>query len=66
MKKIELLRKKKNLTRRQLAEMIGVSQLSIEMWENGLAVPSLAKLQKLAEVLECSVDELCDAKGIIY
>jgi len=52
------LRTEKNLSQGDLAEMLEVSRQSVSKWENDSAVPDLAKIVKLSEVFEVSLDEL--------
>lgn len=55
---IEKIRKSKNLTQMQLAEKVGVERSTIAKWELGIAMPTAQKLPKIAEVLECTIDDL--------
>lgn len=52
------LRMSKKLTQKQLAERLGVERTTVSMWETGNSSPSLEILKKIAQVLECSIDEL--------
>ncbi len=52
------LRTEKNLSQGDLAELLEVSRQSVSKWENDSAVPDLAKIVKLSEVFEVSLDEL--------
>ncbi|MBQ8596518.1 MAG: helix-turn-helix domain-containing protein [Lachnospiraceae bacterium] len=56
--KIAALRKKKNLTQEQLAEILNVSRQSVSRWEMDAAFPETEKLIKLGRLLECSIDYL--------
>lgn len=56
--KIAVLRKKKNLTQEQLAEILNVSRQSVSRWEMDVAFPETEKLIKLSRLLECSIDYL--------
>ena len=58
--KIANLRKKKNLTQEQLAEILGVARQSVSRWEMGVAFPETEKLIKLGKLLDCSIDYLLD------
>ena len=58
MANIKKLREKKNLTQVGLAELLGVTQGCVAMWETGKAFPNSEKLPRLAEVLGCSIGEL--------
>lgn len=52
------LRTEKNLSQGDLAERLEVSRQSVSKWENDSAVPDLAKIVKLSEVFDVSIDEL--------
>ena len=53
-----------------LAGLVGVSTTTICRWELGKQAPSIEKLNKLAEVLECTIQDLLNpprpSKGEIY
>lgn len=51
----------KNMTQNELAQEMGISRTTVTMWEVGSAKPTADKLLKLAQVLECTVDELLRA-----
>lgn len=53
---IELLRRQKELSVKQLAALIGVSGSAVSQWEAGAKSPSKKNLEKLAHVLDTSVD----------
>lgn len=55
---LKLLRKRKNLTQKELAEKVGVKQNSYANWENGNREPNIEKIQKLADVLDVRLDTL--------
>lgn len=55
---IRIMRQLKNLTQYELAKKIGVNQASIAQWENGATNPRYSNLIKIAEVLDCSIDDL--------
>lgn len=56
--KIRQLRERAGLTQTALAKTIGTTQACIAGWEANTSVPGTDKLRKLAEVLNCTVDEL--------
>ncbi len=58
---LKLARIKKNLTQKQLAELVGVSSSTINRIETGKQVLKLDMLSKLAEVLEIQVNELLES-----
>ena len=51
-------RKARNLSQQDLAEMIEVHQTYISQLERGLDVPTLKVIDRIADVLDCSVDTL--------
>ena len=51
-------RKEKGLTQEQLAKAVGVSR-GIAMGERGTKHVNLRLAKRLAEVFECTVDDLC-------
>jgi transcriptional regulator with XRE-family HTH domain len=46
------------LTQTRLAEIVGVSQTTISLWELGETEPSIAKLRRLAFALNVTAAEL--------
>ena len=55
---VKLLRKTKNITQEQLAEMLGVSAQSVSRWESGVCYPDIELLPLLAETFNVTVDQL--------
>jgi len=51
-KKIKVARVELDLNQSQLAEKIGAKQKSISRYENGLSIPTIETLVKIAKVLE--------------
>lgn len=56
--KIQTLRKNKNLTQSQLAEVLSVSPQSVSKWENQLSVPDISLLPVIARYFGITMDEL--------
>jgi transcriptional regulator with XRE-family HTH domain len=56
-KRLRKLRRNKDLTQEQLADMVGVSLSFIGQLERGESGPSLETVQKIAEVLEVDISE---------
>ena len=52
------LRKKKGLTRKQLAEILNVSEVSVGSYERGLRQPNFEMLFRIASFFEVSLDNL--------
>ena len=55
---IKEMRIKCGLTQGQLADKIGVVQQHVSRWELGKHRPSVDTVQKLAEVLNCNINDL--------
>ena len=58
---LKLARIKKNLTQKQLAELVGVSVSTINRIETGKQVLRVDMLNKLVNILEVPVNELLDS-----
>ena len=56
-KKIEKYRKERDLTRNELAELVGVTMPTIYRWENGDRLPDIVMLMKIARVLGVKYDK---------
>ncbi|MBQ8419829.1 MAG: helix-turn-helix domain-containing protein [Clostridia bacterium] len=55
---IRTLRKNKNMTQEELAEILQVSSQSVSKWENHLSVPDVAMLPIIARLFGITMDEL--------
>lgn len=56
--KIQTLRRNKNLTQAQLAEVLSVSSQSVSKWENNQSLPDIALLPVIARYFGITMDEL--------
>lgn len=56
--KFKEMRLAANLTQKQAAELIGVRQSAISMWETGLYYPRMGLLPDIAKAYGCSVNDL--------
>lgn len=54
----EELRKKKGYTQATLAKALEVDQSTVCLWEKGKTFPRADIVFKLAELFECSIDEI--------
>lgn len=54
-------RQNKNLTQKQIAEMVFVSESAVSKWEKGVSHPDITLLPKLAEILGVTEHELITA-----
>jgi putative transcriptional regulator len=57
-KTIRQLRDERRWTQLELAYKVGVTPLTIQNWEHGRYVPSAAKLRRIAEVFNVSMDDI--------
>ena len=55
---IKELRKEKNMTQKDLAKKIGLTDKAISKWERGLSFPDITMLGSLAEALDVDVSEI--------
>ena len=56
--KLSTLRKSNNYTQSQIAKKLNVTRQTVSKWEMGISEPSLDLLSKIADIYDCSVDEL--------
>ena len=61
---IQLSRKEKGMTQKDLADQIGVSDKTISKWENGNSVPDTEILTSLCQSLDISVNELLSGEKL--
>ncbi len=52
------LRRKKNLTQKELADFMGVTKASVSKWENKQSLPDILLLPQLASFFNVSIDDL--------
>ena len=62
MKKLRLLREANNLTQKQMANILNVTQKSVSTYENGLTEPDISTMIKIADFFDVSLDYLLDRK----
>lgn len=60
--RITSLRKERNISQGQLAQMLGVTRQAVSKWENDLASPDTIKLIQLADALETDVEYLATGR----
>ncbi len=69
MLKIKELRKEKNITQSQLAEILSTTTANISGWETDKWQPDIVNLIKMSEIFECTIDYLVGREsenGVIY
>jgi transcriptional regulator with XRE-family HTH domain len=52
------LRNSKNLTQKELAEQLGITDKAVSKWERGLSCPDISLLPKLSQILGVTIGEL--------
>ena len=57
------LRKLKNMTQEDVAELAGVSRQAVAKWENGESLPDIEKTERLAQIFNVSLDDLVHYKA---
>lgn len=55
---IQYYRELRGITQVVLAKKLGVSQGAVSNWENGDRKPDVFMMKQIAEILDCTVDEL--------
>ena len=59
---IKKIRKNKRVTQEELAVKVNVVRQTVSKWEKGLSVPDAEALQRIADALDVSVEELLGAE----
>ena len=62
---IKELRKEKNMTQKDLADVLHITDKAVSKWERGLCAPDISLLEPLSKVLESSIIELIGGERII-
>lgn len=60
--RITTLRKERNISQAQLAQMLDVTRQAVSKWENDLSAPDTIKLIQLADALDMDVEYLATGK----
>jgi len=55
-------RKKQNLTQKELAEKLNITDRAVSKWERGINLPDISLLHELSDILKINVTELLDGK----
>ena len=61
---VSQLRKEQNMTQKELAEKLCVTDKAVSKWERGLSFPDISLLEPLADTFEVSVMELLQGKRL--
>ncbi len=59
---IQELRKEKNMTQKELAQKLNLTDKAISKWERGIGFPDIAMLKPLAEIFNVSIIELLNGE----
>ena len=63
--KLQHLRKQKELTQEQLAQLLFVSRTAVSKWESGRGYPNLESLKAISKLFSISIDELLSNDELI-
>lgn len=66
MENLKLLRKQKNITMKQLGEIIGVSESAVSQYENGKRQPDQTTLIKIADYFNVPIDYILRTNTTTY
>ncbi|MBQ2953646.1 MAG: helix-turn-helix transcriptional regulator [Clostridia bacterium] len=62
--RIKLLRQERGLSQRALADLLGISQQSINKYENHNIEPDISMLQQIADLFGVSIDYLVERTDV--
>ena len=62
MNQIKRIRLEKGIKQKDLATMMSVKQGTVSGWETGYREPDLDSLKRMADIFDCSIDELLGQK----
>lgn len=63
--KLQELRKRKELTQEELAELLYVSRTAISKWESGRGFPNIESLKAISKYFSVSLDELLSGEEML-
>ena len=58
------LRKEKNMTQKELASILGVTDKAVSKWERGLSYPDISLLEPLSDTFDVSIVELLQGEHL--
>ena len=62
---ISEMRKEQNLTQRQLADSLSISDKTVSKWDRGKGLPEVSLMMPLCDILGISVNELLNGEKIV-
>jgi len=63
--KLQELRKQKNITQEELAEVLFVSRTAISKWESGRGYPNIESLKAISKYFSVTIDELLSGEEVL-
>lgn len=63
MSTLKKLREYKGLSQAALAQLLGVDQSAVSLWEKGKTMPRVSVAIRLAKILGCTLDEVYQANA---
>lgn len=63
--KLQHLRKQKNLTQEELAEILYVSRTAVSKWESGRGYPNIDSLKAISKCFGVTIDELLSGEELL-
>ena len=64
-KKLQELRKQKNLTQEELAQSLYISRTAVSKWESGRGLPSIDSLKAISRFFAISLDDLLSGDDLL-
>lgn len=64
MENLKSYRKKLNLSQRQLAYMLHCDRSTVSKWETGVNMPTPELVPQIAQLLDCSINDLFSSKEV--
>ena len=64
-KKLQELRKQKNITQEELAKALFVSRTAVSKWESGKGYPGIDSLKAIATFFDVTVDQLLSSEQVL-
>ena len=61
---IKELRKEKNMTQKDLADFLHITDKAVSKWERGLCAPDISLLEPLSKALDISITELISGERV--
>lgn len=59
---IKEIRKKNNLTQKELADKLGVTYQAVSKWETGLNIPDIAIIRQISKMYNVDINEILDGE----